>query len=262
MGRKIYHPISPEVQDQTGLKLCGRHQDGRYQYRSYSVFHQNNVMSLTHEQRVGLALCYALAKLMRPGTTTAIYPMTKTRSASGWGSYGGATLWLMKSDLFWLGMQYLKGNAPSSFRTRSGRYPGALNTLAHEMGHNTQHYATGRRGRPHGPEFEAAFSKMRVAMQSVLSKGWPKLDMRKLRDSVAPHLAAKVAKKKRKEVAASESRVAKWTRKLAAASRNYERWAAAKEKAERLMVKHQRAVRHAEVFLNRALRDEEEGSDG
>ena len=257
MGRKIYHPISPEVQDQTGLTLCGRHQDGRYQYRSYSVFHQNNVMSLTHEQRVGLALCYALAKLMRPGTTTAIYPMTRSNRYRGFGSYGTARLWLTRPALGSVGRMYLEGDDPAEYNSIP-----CLNTLAHEMGHNTQHEATGRSGRPHGPEFKAAFSKMRVAMQSVLSKGWPKLDMRKLRDSVAPHLAAKVAKKKRREVAASETRVTKWTRKLAAASRNYEKWAAAKEKAERLMVKHYKAVRHAEVFLNRALRDEEEGSDG
>ena len=107
MGTKIYHPISPEVQDQTGLALCGRHQDGRYQYRSVSLFHHRNVMSLTHNERVGLALCYALAKKMRPGTATAIYPMTKTNSASGWGSYGSARLWLMKPHLAELGRHYI-----------------------------------------------------------------------------------------------------------------------------------------------------------
>lgn len=258
MGRKIYHPISPEVKDQTGLTLCGRHADGRYQYRSVSVFHQRNIMSLNHEQRVGLAICHALAKLMRPGTTTAIYPMTKTRSASGWGSYGMARLWLMKSDLFWLGMQYLKGNAPSSFRSARGRYPGALDTLAHEMGHNTQHYATGRRGRPHGPEFKAAFSKMRVALHGALSKGWPKLDMRKLRDSVAPHLAAKVAKKKRREVAASESRVTKWTRTLASAEKLLATWRKKLTAAERKVAAWEKKVRHAQKLLDRAIRDEEE----
>ena len=80
MGTKIYHPITPEVRDQTGLKLCGRHRDGRYQYRSVPVINQwrGNISTLTHMERAGLAVCHALAKLMRPGVTTVIYPMTKS----------------------------------------------------------------------------------------------------------------------------------------------------------------------------------------
>ena len=73
MGTKIYHPITPEVRDQPGLKLCGRHKDGGYQYRSYSVFHANNVVTLTHTERVGLAICAKLAP------HADVYPMTRSR---------------------------------------------------------------------------------------------------------------------------------------------------------------------------------------
>jgi|TARA_R110000824_G_scaffold379777_1_gene571872 hypothetical protein len=255
MGTKIYHPISPEVQDQTGLALCGRHQDGRYQYRSVSLFHHRNVMSLTHNERVGLALCYALAKKMRPGTATAIYPMTKTNSASGWGSYGSARLWLMKPHLAELGRHYIDGDGPEALRWKTG-YRTGLSVLAHEMGHNTQRLEHGGPGKPHGPQFDAAHIKMRLALKDALRKGWPKLDMRKLRDRVAPHLAAKASKQKRKEVAASETRVTKWTRKLTNAEANLERWTAQKEKADRMIKKHEKAMRHAQVFLTKAIQQE------
>ena len=248
MGRKIYHPISPEVKDQTGLTLCGRHADGRYQYRSVSVFHQRNIVSLTHEERVGLAGCHALAKLMRPGVTTVIYPMTRSNRYRGFGSRSDARLWLNRPALRSVGRMYIEGDDPAEYDIP------CLDTLAHEMGHNTQPTGT----RPHGPEFKAAHSKMRVAMQSALSKGWPKLDMRKLRDSVAPHLVAKTAKKKRKEVAASETRVAKWTRTLASAEKLLATWRKKLTAAERKVAAWEKKVRHAQKLLDRAIRDEEE----
>ena len=256
MGTKIYHPTKTETKDQTGLDLCGRHQDGRYQYRSLSVFHRHNVVSMTHTQRVGLAVAYALAKLMRPGTTTVIYPMTKHKRYAGFGTYGRPRLWLSPVLLHGIGDAYLKDERPRIADIREhywdcGKSDEALGVLAHEMGHNTQ-----RGGKPHGPEFKAAEIKMRLAMKDALGKGWPKLDMRKLRDSVAPHLAAKAAKQKRKEIAATETRVTKWTKKLNNAEANLERWTAQKEKADRMMKKHEKAMRHAQVFLTKAIQQE------
>ena len=233
MPTKIFHEITPEVRDQTGLYLCGRHADGRYQYRSESVLGDGNVVTLTHEERVGLAVCYALAKLMRPGVTTSIYVMTKTR--------GRPRLWLMKPDLGAMGRAYLAGAEPQ-----------ATSTLAHEMGHNTQ-----RRGsKPHGPEFDAAHLQMRLAMQRALAKGWPKLDMRRLRDSVAPHLTKKVAKKQRRDAAASESRVARWTRTLANAEKLLAVWRKKLAAAERKVAAWEKKVKHAQTHLARATRDE------
>jgi hypothetical protein len=256
MGTKIYHPITPEARDQTGLNLCGRHADGRYQYHSKSVLGHYNIISLTHDERVGLALCYALAKRMRPGVTTAIYPMTKTRSASGWGSFKWAYLWLMKPHLAGLGRCYINGDSPETMRWKTD-YRAGLSVLAHEMGHNTQHLELGGPGKPHGPQFRAAHGKMRVAMDRVLHKGWPKLDMRKLRDSVAPHLVKKAAKQMRREVAASETRSAKWAKKVDAAERNLDKWRKALVKAERMIAKWEKALRHARVFLAKAQADEE-----
>ena len=95
-------------------------------------------------------------------------------------------------------------------------------------------------------------------MKSALSKGGPKLDMRKLRDSVAPHLVAKTAKKKRKEVAASETRVSKWTRTLASAEKLLATWRKKLTAAERKVTAWEKKVRHAQTLLDRAIRDEEE----
>ena len=267
MGTKIYHAITPEVRDQTGLQLCGRHRDGRYQYRSVPVINQwrGNISTLTHMERAGLAVCHALAKLMRPGVTTTIYPMTKSKSFRGFGSYNSERLWLCKGILGRIGYLYLDPNGlgytPYRRRAADGvlheerRAPSAcgdFDTLAHEMGHNTQ-----RGGKPHGSEFREAHNKMRVAMDRVLLKGWPALDMRKLRDSVAPHLVKKAAKKKRREVAASETRTAKWTKKVNAAERNLDKWRKALAKAERMITKWEKALRHARVFLAKAQADEE-----
>jgi hypothetical protein len=50
--------------------------------------------------------------------------------------------------------------------------------------------------------------------------------------------------------------VTKWTRKLTNAEANLERWTAQKEKAERMMKKHEKAMRHAQVFLTKAIQQE------
>ena len=243
MGRKIYHPISREIKDQTGLWLVGRHDDGRYQYRSVSVWDDYNIVSLTHEERVGLAVCYALAKLMRPGVTTEIYPMTKARSAMGYGLYNRPRLWLTKSDLFWMGRAYLESPCKRVVITTT-----SFNTLAHEMGHNTQRGGS----KPHGVEFDAAHLKMRVAMKSAVAKGWPKLDMRKLSDSVAPHIRAKELKRKRKSVAASESGESRWTRTLASGEKNLAGWEKKLAAAERKVAAWKKKVKHAQTHLSRA----------
>ena len=257
MGTKIYHPISPEAKDQTGLYLCGRHKDGRYQYRSEPVIgHASNIVSVTQEQRVGLAVCYALAKLVRPGTTTVIYPMTKHNRYEGF-ACGSAKLWLSPVLLHGIGVAYLDREKPkvADIRTHAsgcGKADEALGVLAHEMGHNTQ-----RGGKPHGPEFKAAHTQMRLAMKDALSRGWPKLDMRRLRDSVAPHLAAVAAKKKRKEVAASEPRASKWARTLDNAEKLLAIWKKRLAAAERKVAAWEKKVRHARRHLDRALSERE-----
>ena len=249
MGCKIHHPIAGrEKLDQTGLRLCGRHEDGRYLYRNVSVMYRtSNVIALTQEQRIGLALCKNLALLTRPDVNTKVYVMTMSKSAKGYGSYNQPLLWLQREDLGHLGKLYLAGKRPRT-ATEQG-----LSTLAHEMGHNTQVTPS----KPHGPEFDRAHIKMRHALLKVLRKGW-KIDLRKLRDTVAPHLAKKVAKQKRREVAASETRTVKWQRKLAAAERNYAKWLKTQEKAERMVAKWGKEVRHSNTYLVRAIREEQE----
>lgn len=264
MATKIHYPITTEVLDQTGLTLCGRHKDGRYQYRSYSVLCHANIVTLSHSQRVGLAVCFALAKLMRPGVTTEVFPMSRHRVYSGFGVVGHARLWLAPPLLDALGRSYLADTIPKLAATRR-YYPAhlmdcaseALSVLAHEMGHNTQHLEEGGPGKPHGAQFKVAESKMRLAMRRALSKGWPKLDMRKLRDSVAPHLAKQAAKKKRQKAAACESREFKWQKKVAAAERNLEKWRKALAKAERMVVRWEKALRHCRLFLAKAQAGEE-----
>ena len=256
MATKVHHPV-PEVRDQTGLVICGRHADGRYQYRSVSVLDHRNVVALTHEQRVGLALCYAIAQGMRPGRKTTVYPMTRDQRTQGYGGYNSTEFWITRSQLGQLGKAYLDGHEPSLGKARGYASAGAassgegLRVGAHEMGHNTQ-----MGGRPHGRQFDEAHARMRVAMKKVLYKGWPKLDMRKLRDSVAPHLVKLAAKKARKSVAASESRVVKWTRTFAQAEKKLLLWEKALIYAERKVAAWQKKVRHAQRFLDKATQEE------
>lgn len=245
---RIHHPISPEVVDQTGLTLCGRHKDGRFLYRSISVWHDCNVVALTHEERVGLAVSLAFAK-QAVSRTPVIYPMTRRGRYQGWGRIGGSTLWLQRPLLGNLGRSFLGGEKPTLKNQ-------CLAVLAHELGHNTQPM----RSKPHGPEFDKAHVNMRVALAKAIHRGWPKLDMRKLRDKQAPHLAKSAAKKRRRVAAAGETRVAKWTRTLAAAEKLLASWKKRLASAERKVATWEKKVKHAQTCLDRAVGDERSGA--
>ena len=248
MGTKIYHPAKTEEQDQTGLILAGRHTDGRYQYRSVSLFRHRNIVTLTHAERVGLAVCKAIAFSARRRKTV-IYPLTKSSSASGWGTYGSPQLWLQRSSLGAVGKLYAE--KATGIRTHNCS---AIDLLAHEMGHNVQRPGT----KPHGPEFQAAFTKMRVEVNRVLAKGWPKIG--RMQDSVAPHLRAKLAKVQRRQAAASESRTSKWSRALELAEKNLAAWERKHAAAERKVASYEKKVRHAQRFLDRAVEEEGAGA--
>ena len=230
----------------------GRHKDGRYMYRSISVmYHARNVVALTHEQRVGLAVCKAIALLARPGVSTDVYPMTRERGALGYGSYNASRVWLQRPLLAGIGREYLAGTSPT-MRHMPGRYcQDALDTLAHEMGHNTQ-----KGGKPHGPEFREADAKMRTAILNALVPGWPKVPMSKLRDSVGPAQRKAATKRKRKEVAACESRSSKWSKKVASAEQLLATWEAKQSAAANRVTKWRKALAHAERHLARAQDDE------
>lgn len=157
--------------DQTGLVLDGRKADGRYVYQSVSVLRQNNTVALTHEARVGLAVCSRLARSVR--SFTVVYPMTRQTRALGYGVQGGCLLWIQRPVLAEVGRLFLNGHPPNR---------GALSTLVHELGHNIQPCDTTAHG--------AAFRECHVEMMGKMTKAtkgyrvWPKLDMRKLRDSI------------------------------------------------------------------------------
>ena len=243
MTRRIHYPAKTEKRDSTGLTLAGRHTDGRYQYRSLSVFRDRNVVALTHPARVGLAICKAVADAVR-GHPVRVYPMTKETAAHGYGTYGASQLWLIRPMLAGLGAAYIAKSEALNTRTSY-----CLDMLAHEMGHNSQPRGT----KPHGPEFDKAYAKMRVEVNRVMSKGWPKIG--RMQDSVAPHLRAKAAKKARKLVAASESPATKWARKLALAEKNLAAWESRQTAAERKVVGYEKKVRHARVWLARSERE-------
>lgn len=173
----IDYPAKRPAYDQTGLKLAGRRVDGRYVYCSISGMDHYNTVALTHAQRVGLALCRAVVAGITPATprrTFNIYPMTRESGAWGYATQGGTRMWLQRPMLGELG-QALMDSAPAP-RTYSSK---CLDTLAHELAHNQQPTTT----KSHGPEWDSLYTKNRVAIDALMHKGWPKLDMRKLRDS-------------------------------------------------------------------------------
>lgn len=173
---RVHIKVKSKV-DPTGLRLLGRNRDGRYQYRSVSVMRQPNVVNLTHEQRVGLAVVRQL--LVDEFGRYFVYPMTRNGgSAIGYGEIGMKRMWIVRYQLAWIGKRFLtKQDALQSWRD------GLWSTVIHEAGHNAQPIGT----KPHGPEFKRAEMKADIRVQARLRKhGWPKIDMRKLRESKVP----------------------------------------------------------------------------
>ena len=180
MKPKIHHPV-PRKEDATGLTLVGRHDDGRYQYEIETTFCDLSIASITHRQRVGLAIVRA-ALLQAFGPHYDVYPLLRSNHAVGYGHKGRKVMWLERSILHEIGSSFLRGEP-----LRKGWDDGDWSTVIHEAGHNHQPYAS----KPHGPEWRKAEAWCRCELWKVLYRGWPKLDMRKLRDSVAPHLRRK-----------------------------------------------------------------------
>jgi hypothetical protein len=101
--------------------------------------------------------------------------MTKSSHYIGYGTYGRKKMWIARHLLGNIGAAYLAKNDVLDV-WRGGHF----NTVAHEVGHNFQRAGT----KPHGKEFKLQETKARVRIEARLRKyGWPKLDMRKLRDS-------------------------------------------------------------------------------
>jgi hypothetical protein len=163
------------LRDQTGLFLMGRAEDGRYTYQSVPVVgYASNNVHLTHTQRVGLAVVHQLLAIEYGGAYE-VYPMTRSNFAQGYGTYNRKRQWLARWILAKIGTAFLAKDDVMDF-WRSGGF----GTVAHEVGHNFQQYGT----KPHGKEFKLQETKARVRIEARLRKhGWPKLDMRKLRDS-------------------------------------------------------------------------------
>lgn len=169
---KIHTKLKPKA-DQTGLWLLGRNRDGRYQYQSVSVFRRSNIVNLTHEARVGLAVTRKL--LDQTFGRYDVYPMTRNGGgAIGYGEIGQRRMWIVRYELESIGRAFL---AKKDIREQWKR--GRFSTVVHEAGHNLQERCT----RPHGPEFKAAEVRAHRMLEATIWKGWPKLDMRKLRDS-------------------------------------------------------------------------------
>jgi len=189
MATKIHYPAKVEKQDATGLTLVGRHTDGRYQYRSLSVFQDRNVANLTHAERVGLALVRSALCRAYECDWYRVYPMTKANRYWGYGTFYVRRMWLNKNDLHNIGQAFLNGKSAKETWAL-----GYWHTVAHEAGHNHQDG-----GRPYGREFNRAEAEARMRLAKVLHRGWGAPDMRKMRDSVAPHLAAKAAKQRRRK---------------------------------------------------------------
>ena len=172
---EIHYRVRNPKRDLTGLKLVGRHRDGAYQYESVSVLHDENIVNLTHRERVGLAVCYQLCSQVYGDYS--VYPMTRN-GHGGFGTRGGKELWLNRQGVLdWVGSKFLEGVDPLEAFDK-----GCLNTLCHEIGHN---YQSG--GKPHGPEFRTAMKLARKKIRGWLwDNGWPKLNKKFLEDSVPP----------------------------------------------------------------------------
>ena len=250
MATKIHFPAKKTSRDQTGLVLVGRHTDGRYQYQSQSCFCQGNVSSMTHSERVGLALVQAALVEALPVVSGHYegYPMTKSSRYIGYGTFGRPRMWLAKWILSYIGGRFLSGSS-----SRESWESGEWSTVAHERGHNSQNG-----GRPHGPEFKKAEAHARAALQAVLWHRWPKLDMRKLRDSTAPHLVKRAAKKERKEQAACMTLSSKWEAKVKNAQTRLAAWESKLSRAENGVAKWEKDLAKAERWLAKA--QEKEGS--
>ena len=180
MKPKIHHPV-PSKKDATGLTLVGRHDDGRYQYEIETTVGDLSIASMTHPERVGLAIVRA-SLLQAFGPHYYIYPLLRSSNWQGYGLKGRKTMWLERTILHHIGRSFLRGEP-----LRKGWDDGDWSTVIHEAGHNHQPYMS----KPHGPEWRKAEAWCRCELWKVLYRGWPKLDMRKLRDSVAPHLRRK-----------------------------------------------------------------------
>jgi hypothetical protein len=236
MTAKITYPVKQRKKDQTGLTYAGRHEDGRYIYESLSVMRDWTHVALTHDQRVGVAVCRAIAKAM--DRESRIYPMTRESGNLGYGTYGRRQLWITRPQFGSIGKAYLAGKKP--VRDATFEVYG-LRTFAHEMGHNEQRPGT----KPHGPEFDKAHQTMRILMRKALAKGWPKLDMRKLRDSATPGVTKRKAKVRVAASKAATSTHDRWVEKLARASARVERYEQEASRVEKLLARAQRDVRKA-----------------
>lgn len=170
----IHIPLTSK-KDPTGLKLVGRNRDGRYQYASVSVLGHRNIVNLSHPQRVGLAL--VKAALTETFGTYWVFPMTRASAHLGFGTFGMKEMWLQRPELERIGESFL-GSDPSERSWAQGLWK----IVVHECGHNFQAYGT----KPHGPEFKRAESDARLKLWKLLRKDWPKVDMRKLRESKLP----------------------------------------------------------------------------
>lgn len=216
--------------DQTGLVLVGRSRDGRYRYRSVSGMGARNVVQLTQDQRVGLAILRLIAQEVRPGTQ--VYPMTRQSSALGYGMRGGRQIWIQRPLL-------------------SGEHPErAMSTFEHELGHNAQSSSS----KPHGPEFKAAHVRMTCAVKKATRDytRWPKLNMRELRDTIPPAQKKRTAAKKRAAAKAAETPEERWTRKLASSERLLADWETKSAAAERKVEAWTKKVAHAKAWLRRS----------
>ena len=246
MATKIHYPAKAERRDATGLTLVGRHTDGRYQYISQSVFHARNVASLTHAERVGLALVRSALCRAYECDWYRVYPMTKANRYQGFGTFYVRRMWLNKNDLHNIGQAFLNGKS-----AKEAWALGYWHTVAHEAGHNHQDG-----GRPHGREFRRAEADALMRLGKVLSRGWHAPDMRQMRDSAAPHITAKRAKKKRRVVAASQTLTSKWEGKVKNAEGRLAAWQTKLSRAESAVAKWERELAKAQRWLAKATEKE------
>lgn len=213
--------------DETGMIYAGRAKDGRYLYAVPSVHGYSEYrVPLTQTQRVGFAILRRLAEQVRPGTQLYPFRPRGTRQYRGWGMRPGQTSWLNPSLV-------------SEDLTR------AFPTIAHELAHNVGLRHSSKGFAQKVAQFESDL--LRVTKGGTV---WPKLDMRKLRDTPPP------SEKKRAAAKPKPTRTEKWADARSYAAAKVAEWNAKQSRAAKRLEHWSKQLDRAQRFLERAEQED------